>query len=719
MRNKKDMTRRPGDELHTRSAAQTSSKMLATAAICLVAGAGVLYAKGGTAKPPGGTGACTATAPACVSPVLPPAGPVLLAPASNSAGFSITGFVQSVTVNGGCVVALPGAPQNISGGTLTVNGIVVTVPSNTIVQFPANTLTWHDAICPAQGGVSPAGLDYSLGLDGAIGTATAAAGPQPGPILGTVEVHVDGNIVAPGNAVPNGANAERYIAGLVYFNQQSLNSGSGFITFIDYAGDGSMYVKAGNGGPELRLLINDPAGRFGRAQTSTDARFQVDDENPTIKAAATGYPMCVPRTNPAVADDPLCPSRNRPISGVGAGAPCRNFAAAGVAPAGGELPATPAGLPCTAFVMKAVAGMPGTAAFGVVAGPNIRGPNDPDPRQQAPFMVGDFITWAGTLVRGGGTAVAPVRPTTNGDVIWVHTIDANVGIYTQPKTLPAYISVGGFVVGVDPQPTGAVALPGVEATARISLEASVSDVGSIVDMYWDDKGFSLPALTPAGPLVATPNREYFRWLTMEAMTGTLTDLNAGKNVYVTSPQPFGGGIATQFVGPQPGRARIRANKVTNIVENSALACPPTAGSQNCAITNSPSRNIRVVIRSLCAPEASGVTAANGVAIPSTNLNNGVTVAGGRFFSINAAAGSANAGPTLPGAVAGDGTCLQRAQFANGLFSGQYMAPVGEYIYPEPTLGGGRILPSNFWQLGFMVYGEGGDGSTAPQVPLPW
>jgi hypothetical protein len=41
---------------------------------------------------------------------------------------------------------------------------------------------------------------------------------------------------------------------------------------------------------------------IGRAQ-SPDARFSVDDQNPTVHAG-TGYPMCVPRTDPATADDP-------------------------------------------------------------------------------------------------------------------------------------------------------------------------------------------------------------------------------------------------------------------------------------------------------------------------------------------------------------------------------------------------------------------------------
>ena len=55
------------------------------------------------------------------------------------------------------------------------------------------------------------------------------------------------------------------------------------------------------------MQINDPNGRFGRAQ-SPDARFSVDDANPTIHAG-TGYPMCVPRTDPTVDATTRCARR--------------------------------------------------------------------------------------------------------------------------------------------------------------------------------------------------------------------------------------------------------------------------------------------------------------------------------------------------------------------------------------------------------------------------
>src|ERR1035438_8674982 len=50
--------------------------------------------------------------------------------------FTITGFIQKATL------ATTGDP--FSGGTVTVNNVVVTIPRNTIVEMPALTLTWGE-----------------------------------------------------------------------------------------------------------------------------------------------------------------------------------------------------------------------------------------------------------------------------------------------------------------------------------------------------------------------------------------------------------------------------------------------------------------------------------------------------------------------------------------------------------------------------------------------
>jgi len=55
-------------------------------------------------------------------------------PIAASTQFDITGFIQSASLSG----AGAGAHQ---GGSITVNGHVVTVPAETIVILPANALT--------------------------------------------------------------------------------------------------------------------------------------------------------------------------------------------------------------------------------------------------------------------------------------------------------------------------------------------------------------------------------------------------------------------------------------------------------------------------------------------------------------------------------------------------------------------------------------------------
>ena len=69
-------------------------------------------------------------------------------PVPPSSQFDITGFIQSATLGG------PGTGPGVGahmGGFITINGQVVTVPSETIVILPANALTWQElfALAPA------------------------------------------------------------------------------------------------------------------------------------------------------------------------------------------------------------------------------------------------------------------------------------------------------------------------------------------------------------------------------------------------------------------------------------------------------------------------------------------------------------------------------------------------------------------------------------------
>lgn len=783
-------------------------RMVAIGSSLLMA-AGIVFAKGGTAKPPVVSGLPNGVVFPVAGPLLPSFS-TLAFPAVGSTGdvgFSVSGHAQAVSLTGGACTGVAGDPQ---GGTVTINGVVINVPANTIVQFPANTTTFADAICPANLEPNPAAPAAAPPFSNFAPYTPATFAPTqmstilptgPGPVIPAVEFSIDGNILGGG---VNAGVGSTHIAALISVSQQSLNSGAGFIQRIDYT-DGSIYVSSGAGGVATRLQLADPTGRFGRPQTGPDVRFSVDAANPTVKSGATGYPMCIPRSAPSgipgVETDPQCPQANRPTGA------CRTFAApsaagtaglsglvslsaGGTAPFAGfripgadvsPTPPVPGGF-CTGFVMPALAGYPGAIAAAAISPANVTPlaapggavpPGTPDPREQAPFEVGDFIQWAGTLVRGGNTPPAAGDITATGDVVWAHTIEANVGIYTQPATLPAYIAIGENGIGVDPQSKNAIAagVPGVESTARIFFESNTSDVSTLVDVYFDDKGFTpTPAPFPAGgprlvPTAFGPggSAEYFRWITTEGMTGSLAFQTAFTNQggaagltsqpYPVSAQPFGGGIQTAYVGPQPGRARMRANNVPPIDPTRLNACPvggapgtlTAAGDQGCAVTQSPTRFIRATLRSLCAPAitttnpsanpalAGGLAA--GVPIPPGNIDNGLVAGPGAWIDVNAPRVGPLAAPTLPGAGPGaaiypadapsTGLCFERAQFANGLFSGQYSAPVGEFIFPENTLAGVPVVPATTWQLGFVVYGEGSSpvGSTgasiAPPAPTPF
>ena len=302
-----------------------------------------------------------------------------------SAPFDMTGFIQSATVDN------PG--DLFSGGTITVNSIRMIVPRNTLLQFPASAMTWQEVFALAPAPYTR--LQTGMALNDV---------PRPAT---TYEVHVVGNRVG-----------GQHIVGLLFLSQQSLHAGQGFITAIDYA-TGEMRVGgvAANPALDARVRINDPIGRFGRA-FSPDVRFSVDEDNPTIHTA-NFYPMCVPRTNPASADDPLCPQKNRPRDSTGA------F--------------------MTLFTMPPPGGTSG-----------------PDARLTAPFEVGDFITYSGIQISDD-----------RGPYIAAHSIESNMTIITAPGTQPAYVGMNVLIMGVS---TKAGAPPGTEGAVRTRVEGFSTDV---------------------------------------------------------------------------------------------------------------------------------------------------------------------------------------------------------------------------------------------------
>ncbi|PKS08149.1 hypothetical protein jhhlp_005425 [Lomentospora prolificans] len=166
----------------------------------------------------------------------------------------VQGALEDATVEGAAYNA---------GGVITVNGFVMNVPENLLVQFPAAWVPWKDFVASK--------ADF-LGF----------------------ETLVIGNSI---NGVPRVAQVQLY----EFFEGMA----SGFIESIDNA-DGSMKIQ---NGPTVR--INDPNGVFSVGYTGAPF-MTADDVSPSI-TSFSGFPMCIPRNS----TDPLCPMSNRPFNGPG------------------------------------------------------------------------------------------------------------------------------------------------------------------------------------------------------------------------------------------------------------------------------------------------------------------------------------------------------------------------------------------------------------------
>jgi len=468
-----------------------------------------------------------------------PAAPNAFVPPT-STQFDIDGFLQSATVDA--------VGDAHSGGTLRVNNQVVTVPRETIVILPANALAWQELFsqAPAPYGPTQTGLALS-------------DVPTPG---FTYEIHVVGNRVG-----------DTYIAGLVDIAQAGLAGGAGYINDINYAtGEIRVGGVIGNAASGARVQLNDPAGRYGRI-VSPDPRFTVDADNPTV-AAATGFPMCIPRTDPAAIDDARCPQANRPGDGAGG------------------------------FAIAIQMNDPTNPALGF-----------PDARIQAPFEVGDYVTFSGIVVNDAA-----------GSYVSAYSMINNAAIFTWPGTSPAYVSTEVTLIG-----TGGLTVLGAgEATIRTRFEGMTTDPSRGVHLY----GIDLNAATSA-----STDRD---WGTIGVDQG-----------------PAGGGAVK-------GRWRFRPPCL-------AFGTVPTKADKQCVYGPSgtflpPTREVRAVVEGLQSQI-----------------------------------------PGSPTAVA----------YANGIYAGQYHAPILEYIFPE-NIPGTPIVPNNFEAMDFLACGgyTSAGGTLAGQLS-PW
>jgi hypothetical protein len=400
------------------------------------------------------------------------AGPAsALPPPQPVSPFDMIGVLQSATLGGS---------DSLAGGTVTVHGQVVTIPRNTVVLLPATALTWQELfrLAPSPYGPNQTGLAQS---------------DIPAPTT-TWQVHVTGNRVG-----------DQYIAGLVSVTQDELNAGQGWVNAIDYS-TGEFRVGGVIGDPTTgqRVRLNDPVGRFGRI-TSPDVRFTIDEENPTVRAT-TGYPMCIPRTDPAAQDDWLCPQGNRPRDPT----------------TGGFLSIfhTP------------------DPALGVM----------PDANRAAPFEVGDYVTYSGILVKDGTSPTAGAFAGVSSSYVAAYSVVANVGIFTAYGTDPAYVAIDVTILGVGGAPIAGVPQ---EATARTRFEGFTTDPSRTIYLYGidvdpctgaqTDRDWGSVAVDPGPPVGAVFGRWRFRPPTKVLsmpLTGVFLPATREVRARLTPSQPF-------------------------------------------------------------------------------------------------------------------------------------------------------------------------------------
>ncbi|KAK4675057.1 hypothetical protein QC764_501720 [Podospora pseudoanserina] len=150
-----------------------------------------------------------------------------------------------------------------AGGTITVNGFVLNIPRNLLVQFPAAWVPWRDFVASKS--------DF-IGFETLVMGNTIEGDPRVGQVVIT-----------------------EFFEGLSF----------GFIESLNYT-DGSMKIE---NGPTVR--ISDPNGVFSVGYDGASF-MTADDQSPSI-TAFSGFPMCIPRNG----SDPLCPLSNRPTGRPG------------------------------------------------------------------------------------------------------------------------------------------------------------------------------------------------------------------------------------------------------------------------------------------------------------------------------------------------------------------------------------------------------------------
>jgi hypothetical protein len=333
-----------------------------------------------------------------------------------NSGFTLVGYIEDLKIQN--------TADSLSAGTMTVNGINVTLPANLLITMPGQYLTLYDIF---QGKTPTATATISNSISG-----LALKDPVPYtprlPIEATIIGNVSGTVAGVGN----------YVAGVVRLAQLGLHMGAGVIDSIDYT-QGALFIRSSIGGTLTKVVLNDPNGVYGlknsekifsgyRAGTHPmDERFASDSENAPFRAE-TGYPLCVPRLSATVDDE--CPTSNR-INATGI---IQSRFTCGTAQAE---PLSPV-----------LSNAPGAVAC--------------DPSKKAPLMVGDYITYSGMLT----------EESTNTFFIAAHGIAAMLGIYTSPGAPEAWITIEEVRIGTSGYQD--ISIP-QEETPRVKIVGFTTD----------------------------------------------------------------------------------------------------------------------------------------------------------------------------------------------------------------------------------------------------
>jgi hypothetical protein len=349
-------------------------------------------------------------------------------------GFTLVGFIEDLKIQS--------VANTLSAGTMTVNGINVTLPANLLITMPGQYLTLHDIF---QGKTPTGAATVSKSVSG-----IALKDAPPNTPRLPVEATIIGNVVS-GN----------YVAGVVRLAQLGLHMGAGVIDSIDHV-KGAMFVRSSVGGSLTRVILNDPGGVYGLKNSEKtfagypagthpmDERFASDPDNAPFRAE-TGYPLCLPTS---AAGDANCPNTNRKN-----GTATLSRFTCGSTPAD---PTSPALATC-------------------------------DPSKKAPLMEGDYITYSGMLT----------EESTNTFFISAHGIAAMLGIYTSPGAPEAWVTIEEVRLGTSGYQD--VTIP-QEETPRIKLVGFTTDPSRDVTLSAIDIDPTTGAKTERFIMTVTPQR---------------------------------------------------------------------------------------------------------------------------------------------------------------------------------------------------------------------